>query len=219
LADFDRLHDGEFVGIYHADGVALLVRDIGGEGARLAADHDEDAHAKQPTACPGEAGTSPAQKTRDAPRFRHWLFEPALTFGTVDPERIQFGNLMQKCFLWRDRNDHSAVAQKNGLTKLKIQSRSVNRRPLNAAKAETGPLRKSSMTFESAERVLDAPSPIIRTAVHACMSRAVIRRENCLMNRSCSWTAPHWSCAPSQLVGTRPADPATGLGSQVRYGK
>ena len=25
LADFDRLHDGELVGIYHADGVALLV--------------------------------------------------------------------------------------------------------------------------------------------------------------------------------------------------
>jgi hypothetical protein len=37
------------------------------------------------------------------------------------------------------------------------------------------------MTFGSAERVLDAPSPIIRTAVQACMSRAVIRRENCLI--------------------------------------
>jgi hypothetical protein len=71
LADFDRLHDSEFVGIYHADSVALLVRDIGGEGARLAADHDEDAHAKQTTARPGEAGTSPAQKTLDAALRRH----------------------------------------------------------------------------------------------------------------------------------------------------
>jgi hypothetical protein len=42
-------------------------------------------------------------------------------------------------------------------------------------------------------RVLDALSPIIRTAVQACMSRAVIRRENCFMNRSCSCIAPHWS--------------------------
>src|SRR5436309_4319465 len=37
LADLDRLHDGVFVGIDYADGVALLVRHIGGEGARLAA--------------------------------------------------------------------------------------------------------------------------------------------------------------------------------------
>src|SRR5262245_51691036 len=71
LADFDRLHDSEFVGIYHADGIALLVRDIGGEGARLAADEDEDAHAKQTIARPGEAGTSSAQKTPNAPLLRH----------------------------------------------------------------------------------------------------------------------------------------------------
>src|SRR5262249_1536815 len=71
LADFDRLHDGEFVGIYHTDGVALLVRDIGGEGARLAADDDADAHAQQTTARPREAGTSPAEKTLDAALLRH----------------------------------------------------------------------------------------------------------------------------------------------------
>ena len=75
------------------------------------------------------------------------------------------------------------------------------------------------MAFGSAERVRDALSPIMRTAVHACISREVIRRENFRINRSCSCTAPHWSCEPSQVVGTRPADPATGLGSQVRYGK
>src|SRR4029450_2046545 len=48
------------------------------------------------------------------------LFEPALTFGAVDPKRIQFGNLMQKSFLRGDRHDHSAVSPTNGLTKLKI---------------------------------------------------------------------------------------------------
>src|SRR5262249_44554569 len=120
LTDLDRVHDGEFVGIYHADGIALLVRDVGGEGARLATDEDEDAHAEQAIACAGEAATPLPQRTSDAGLRRHGLFEPALAFGTVDPERIQFGNLVQKSFLRRDRNDHSAVAQKDGLTKLKI---------------------------------------------------------------------------------------------------
>jgi len=46
LTDLDRVHDGEFVGIDYADGIAFLVRDIGGEGARLGADEDEDAHAE-----------------------------------------------------------------------------------------------------------------------------------------------------------------------------
>src|SRR6516225_4880714 len=90
-------HKHEFLGIYHADGVALLVRDIGGEGARLAADEREHAQPEQATARPDDA----KQKTPDVGLFRHRLFEPALTFGTVDPERIQFGNLMHKSFLRR----------------------------------------------------------------------------------------------------------------------
>jgi hypothetical protein len=120
LTDLDRIHDGEFVGIYHADGIALLVRDIGGEGARLGADEGEDANAEQAVARACEAGARSPQKASDAGLRRHRLFEPALTFGTVDPERIQFGNLVQKSFLRRNRNDHSAVAQKNGLAKLKV---------------------------------------------------------------------------------------------------
>src|SRR5262245_7114194 len=99
LADLDRLHDGEFVGIDHTDGVALFVRDIGSEGARLGADQNEDAHGEQPIARPREVETPSPQKTPGV--RRHQLFEPALTFGTVDPERIQFRNLMQKSFLWR----------------------------------------------------------------------------------------------------------------------
>src|SRR6266513_4948174 len=94
LTDLDRLHDGEFVGIYHADGIALLVRDIGSEGARLATDKDEDANAEQAIACAREVGTRSPQKASDAGVRRHRLFEPALTFGTVDSERIQFGNLV-----------------------------------------------------------------------------------------------------------------------------
>src|SRR5262249_3300998 len=67
----DRVHDGEFVGIYHADGIALLVRDVGGEGARLAPDEDEDAHAEQAIACAGEAATPLPQRTSDAGLLRH----------------------------------------------------------------------------------------------------------------------------------------------------
>jgi hypothetical protein len=43
----DSLHDGEFVGIDYTDGVALLVRDIGGERARLGADEDDTPTAKR----------------------------------------------------------------------------------------------------------------------------------------------------------------------------
>jgi hypothetical protein len=62
---------------------------------------------------------------------------------------------------------------------------------LNAARAKSGLLRKSNITLVSFERVRDALSPIMRAADHACMSRAVIRRENSFMNRSCICTAPH----------------------------
>src|SRR5262249_54939104 len=98
LTDLDRVHDGELVGIDHADSIALLVRDIGSEGARLGADEGEDANAEQAIACAREVGAPSPQKASDAGLRRHWLFEPALTFGTVDPERIQFRNLVQKSF-------------------------------------------------------------------------------------------------------------------------
>jgi len=41
-------------------------------------------------------------------------------------------------------------------------------------------------------------------------------REFSFMKRFCICTAPHWSCAASQLLGVSPAEPATGRGSQVR---
>jgi hypothetical protein len=66
LTDLDRIHDDEFVGIDYADGIALLVRDIGGEGARLGADEDEDARAEQPIARAREVAMPLPQKTSDA---------------------------------------------------------------------------------------------------------------------------------------------------------
>src|SRR5262249_15676217 len=96
------------------------VRDIGGEGARLGADEDEDAHAEQPIARAREVAMPLPQRTSHAGLRGHRLFEPTLTFGTIDPERIQFGNLVEKFFLRRHPNGHSAVAEKNGLWKLKI---------------------------------------------------------------------------------------------------
>ena len=84
-----------------------------------------------------EVGTSSPQT--NANLRGHRLFEPALTFGTVDPERIQFGNLVQKSFLRRDRNDHSAVAQKNGLAKLKIPVAERQPLALERGQGEIGP--------------------------------------------------------------------------------
>ena len=103
-----------------------------------------------------------------------------------------------------------------GWRSCKFQSRSVSRWPLNAATEKSGRLRKSNTAFGSPELVRDVASPIMRAAVQACMSSAVMRREFSLKKRFCIWIAPHWSCAPSQLVGTRPAEPAIGRGSQVR---
>src|SRR5262249_12257282 len=85
LTDLDRVHDDEFVGIDYADGIALLVRDIGGEGARLGADEDEDAHAEQPIARAREVAMPLPQRTSDARLRGHPLFEPRLAFWTVDP--------------------------------------------------------------------------------------------------------------------------------------
>src|SRR5258708_36857146 len=62
LTDLDRLRDGEFVGIYHADGIALLVRDIGGEGARLGTGEDEQAHAETAIGGAGETGERPPHR-------------------------------------------------------------------------------------------------------------------------------------------------------------
>src|SRR5205823_9374343 len=67
------------------------------------------------------------------------LFEPALSFGTIDPERIQFGNLVQKSFLRGDRNDHSAVAQKNGLTQLKVPVTQGQALALERGQGKIGP--------------------------------------------------------------------------------
>jgi hypothetical protein len=71
LTDLDRVHDGEFVGIDDADGVALLVRDIGGESACLGADQGEDAQAEQAMARTREVETASPQKASDARRRRH----------------------------------------------------------------------------------------------------------------------------------------------------
>ncbi len=44
----------------------------------------------------------------------------ALGFRPVHTERIEFGDLMLKTFLRRDRNDHSAIGQQDRLAQLQI---------------------------------------------------------------------------------------------------
>ena len=58
-----------------------------------------------------------------------------------------------------------------GWRSCRFQSRSVSRWPLKAATEKSGPLRKSNTAFGSPELVRDAASPIMRTAVQACMSQ------------------------------------------------
>jgi hypothetical protein len=61
LPDLDRFHDLEFFGINHADRVALFVRHIGGEAARLRAKQHDESGAEQaasPHPCvPGHRST------------------------------------------------------------------------------------------------------------------------------------------------------------------
>src|SRR5258707_621964 len=63
---------------------------------------------------------------------------------------------------------------------------------------KSGPLRKSSTIFRSLEFTREAASPIMRAAVHACMSSAVMRRELSFRNRFCI-------CRPyTEKLGYRP---------------
>jgi hypothetical protein len=68
----------------------------------------------------------------------------------------------------------------------RFQSRSVSFCPLNAASVKSVLFRYSEMAFGSADRTREAASPIMRGAVHACPSSAVIRRENICIKRFCS---------------------------------
>ena len=72
LADLDGLHDLEFVGIDHADRVALFVRHIGGEAARLGA--KQDAREPAPSRLPRHILRSPVIG----------LLELAFAFGPIE---------------------------------------------------------------------------------------------------------------------------------------
>jgi hypothetical protein len=66
------------------------------------------------------------------------LVQPALGFRPVNAERIQFGHLVHKAFLRRDRNHHCAVAQKDGLAQLKIPIPQRQSLPLERRQGELG---------------------------------------------------------------------------------
>ena len=69
---------------------------------------------------------------------QHPSLQFAFGFGAVVTERIEFGILVQKSFLRRDRDDHSAVAQKNWLAKLKIPVPQGQSLTLECGKGEIG---------------------------------------------------------------------------------
>src|SRR5262245_55922546 len=66
----------------------------------------------------------------------------AFGFRPVDAQRIQFRYLMQKPFLRRDRDHHSAVGQKDGLPKLQIPVPDCQSLPLECRNSEIGALDK-----------------------------------------------------------------------------
>src|SRR6516165_4516797 len=48
------------------------------------------------------------------------LVEPTFGLRTIDPEGVEFRELVQEAFLWRYRDDYTPVGEENGLTKLQI---------------------------------------------------------------------------------------------------
>ena len=99
---------------------------------------------------------------------------------------------------------------------LRRNSAPIKRSISQAPSASSGLFRNAKIVFSSVVFLRDTASPIMRTAVQACMSMSVIWRLNSAVNRLCIWVAPHRLFDGSQLVGTSPAEPATGRASQVR---
>ena len=59
LTHLNRLYHDQFVGIDYADRIALLIRDIGGEGARWRGEQENKSDAAQPTSPCGKAPRQP----------------------------------------------------------------------------------------------------------------------------------------------------------------
>src|SRR5262245_1709703 len=96
LANFDGPDGFHLVGVYHANGVALLVRNIGGKSVRWSSKADNDCKSEQTRAL-----------------FAHWyaqtgfslranLLQTALRLWTVIAECIKCRELVQEACLRRD---------------------------------------------------------------------------------------------------------------------
>ena len=198
-------------GVDHRDGVALLVGHEGGAGLRraVATKQRRAAAIREPKAGNRSACISSQPGS----------FQPALVSGRSIAERIELGDLVQKSLLRRHRDDHRGRRRAGSAGAAAGSSRrKVSFWPLKAASAKCRALDVIEQILAgSADRVRVAASPMIRTADQACMSRAVMRRENLrdepvlhLDTRpTARGTRPSWSARG-------PAEPATGRASQVR---
>ncbi len=99
---------------------------------------------------------------------------------------------MQETFLRRDRDDHASVGQQDRLAQLQVPVPQRQPLALEGRDRKIRTLEEIEHRFRIARiYVRAAASPIMRTAVQACMSSAVMCREFSLRKRFCIWIAPH----------------------------
>src|SRR6478736_1274392 len=84
----------------------------------------------------------PAFQASTPARCKISLIGPAFGFRSVNAQSIQLGYLMEKPFLRRDRDHHSAIGQKDRLTKLEIPIPERQSLALERRNSEIGTLEK-----------------------------------------------------------------------------
>src|SRR6185437_1927622 len=161
LADLDGGGDGPFVGIDDRNRVAFFVGNIGRVGPG-------GARRRQPQRRQGKQAPTPHAKT-----LRHH-FSLHLVSGRSTPSVSSSETWCRKPSCGDTETTIRPSANRIGWRSCRFQSLIVNRWPLKAATEKSGRLMKSNTAFGSPEFVRDAASPTMRTAVHACMSSAVM---------------------------------------------
>ena len=200
--DLDRLHHLELVEVDDGDRIAFLIGDIGGSAW---------------------AGAAAATKRRDAEEraanchafiIEVCILSPAGRGQGCRVPTSDAGSLPAA----KPRRVPASVGKQDRLTQLLVPvAQTSGATPLKAASAKSGPRQIVAQLLGSADFVRATASPIMRIATQAWLSRAFMlrleRAHEAVLQLNC---APHSSCEGSQLVGTRPAEPATGRASQVR---
>src|SRR5215813_3372310 len=93
----------------------------------------------------------PRRAERGHIRLSFGGIEPAFGLGPIGAERIEFGKLMHKAFLRRDRDDDASIAQQYGLAQLQVPVTQGKLASLERGEREIGALEEIQGRLRSEE--------------------------------------------------------------------